>query len=171
MKTGKQAFSYYKYAMIWAKKILADDSKLSVDKAYQIDRQFGQLVESTLTELKRQKELNDYINKKLVVIAYFYDRFMARLGQEEAKIMAQIKQLNTYAEDLSADYSSMSTEDFLIKYADQDWTIDMADLDHSLYEAVLNDINQARIKAVQMIDYLTNSVERADKVMKELLDD
>ena len=47
----------------------------------------------------------------------------------------------------------------------------MSDLDHSLYEAVLSDINQARDKAVQMIDYLTNSVERANKVMKEVLDE
>ena len=47
----------------------------------------------------------------------------------------------------------------------------MSDLDHSLYEAVLSDINQARVKAVLMLDYLTNSVERANKVMKGLLDE
>ena len=120
MRTGKHQFSYYKYAVIWAEKILAEDSRYSINKAYEIDWYFGALLKSTLTELKRQQELKDYINKKLVVIAYFYDKFMKRLNQEEADIMAQIKQLNNYAEDLSADYSSMTTEDFLKKYADRD---------------------------------------------------
>lgn len=171
MRTGKHQFNYYKYAVIWAEKILAEDSRYSLSKAYEIDRYFGALLESTLTELKRQQKLRDYINKKLVLIAYFYDKFMVRLNQEEAKIMAQVKQLQNYAKDLSADYSSMTTKDFLTKYADRDWIIDMSDIGQSLYEAVLNDINQAEVKAVQMIDYLTNSVQRAYKVMKEVLNE
>lgn len=168
MRTGKQVFNYYKYALIWADRIVHNYSGYSLEKAYQIDSQFGALVESALSVLKRQKSM---VNKVVRLAAYFYDTFMTRLSQEEAKIIAQTKQLTDYVDNLTADYKSMSTEDFLKKYAYRDWSIDMSDLDQSIFKSVMKDINQSTTAIIKMTDYLINSVELADKTMKEILND
>ena len=65
MRTGKQVFNYYKYAVIWAEKILAEDSRYSLSKAYEIDTVFGQLVESRLTTLRERLESSRRLSRLL----------------------------------------------------------------------------------------------------------
>ncbi len=56
MRTGKYQFKYQAYAIEWAISIMANKNGYSVNRAYQIDRVFGTMVEQWLNYYQAQLE-------------------------------------------------------------------------------------------------------------------
>ena len=54
MKTGKLQSNYVMYSVEWAVRIIAGDSKCTLEKAYSIDRMFGVMVEQRLNQYKKE---------------------------------------------------------------------------------------------------------------------
>ena len=57
MKTGKLQSNYVMYSVEWAVRIIAGDSKCTLEKAYSIDRMFGVMVEQRVNQYKKEIEL------------------------------------------------------------------------------------------------------------------
>lgn len=166
MKTGKRQFNQYQYAFRWALQILKGDPKCTLKKAYAIDPLFGMLVENVLSEL--QKQMNSTKNFNYIMrIVHFYYLSNLRLQQEEAKVRALVEQVINLVDD----YCKLTTADFLKKYDYKDWTINIADVEESIYNNVMAEIKDTGTKIETLYGHLTDAVIRVRKMMDTLIND
>ncbi len=100
MRTGKYQFKYQAYAIEWAINIMANKNGYSVNRAYQIDRVFGTMVEQWLNYYQAQLEQV----KRFSVISGAYthmirefDGFGDMLREHIERFISKTPDYSTYA--------------------------------------------------------------------------
>lgn len=100
MRTGKHQFNYQAYAIKWAINIMANEKGYSVNRAYQIDRVFGNLVErwldyyqTQLAYIKRFSEIKGAYNGAI----RDFDNFSNELREVIIRYHANPPDYNKYA--------------------------------------------------------------------------
>ena len=149
MRTGKQVFNYYKYAVIWAEKILAEDSRYSLSKAYEIDTVFGQLVESRLTTLRERLESSKRLSRLL---------WIAASKQWAQQTISWVASRNKDIDLMLDDYKNLSTADFLHKYPELD-VGDEEDLAIAIKQVEDKFIDQMQQKFIEALRKVRHAVE------------
>ena len=149
MRTGKQVFNYYQHAVIWAKEIIANNPKFSVDKAYQIDRYFGLLVESRVKSYKDRLESS----RRVMTLAW-----AAEEKQWAQQTISWVASRNAKIDLMLEDYKNLSTADFLNKYPELD-VGDEEDLAIAIKQVEDKFIDQMQQKFIEALQKVRHAVE------------
>lgn len=100
MRTGK--YQYLKYVTIWAVNIIANVKGYSLERAYEINPLFGQLVESKIKYYEQQLE---YV-KRVAMSFQVYDDMLVEYGNFQKQLNEDTEWLSNNRYDWGLDYET-----------------------------------------------------------------
>ena len=164
MRTGKHQFNWKRYAIIWAKEIMDNNSKYSLVKAYQINIQFGNLVEEYLNNMKKLKQ--SIRNYRMAILQAHLEGL-----QKEFKVLNKnTEESITKAENMVKEFTGDNEYEKGFEEFKKNWngTIDFNndDIPEEVMDALKDFSNQ--------LDNMSEQIETVNeiiKIKKGLLDD